>query len=287
VAKRAKKPTKKKRPQPWLEAARAKLRANADARHEDEMSDAFLELAAPFIESLGPDADETRLGEVLQLVKIAWNLPIVHAASTEPGTEGARARVEVEAWLGSPPEYRKVLAPLIQARVEDFPHCGVLLAEVVVRRMGGHNAIALRFYGEEVSEWSVLDVEPSGWPKISHSLLALSQPARDLLTVPYGAADAQKAIDLAMVAWNLPVLDQCGALASEAVRRATLEAAQGARELPAPWSEVFEAMVTARATRFAYDPRLIMAAPAQTEGDMINVQAVAVHLERGARGGRC
>jgi hypothetical protein len=277
MTKRAQKPPKKKKkPQPWLEAARARLRGGADARHEQEMSDAFLDLAAPFIEGVD---DEAEVAEILHLVKIAWNLPLVHAASTEPGNEGADARAEVAEWLAGPQADREALVPLIKGRVRVYRHCAALLAEVMVRRVGSHATIGLRFHGEEVPRLSVLDVEDSGWPKISHSLLELSRPARDLLKVPYGDAEAEEAIGLAMVAWNLPVLEPSGALVSATFRLGMLEAAARARQLAPAWRDAFEAMVIARETRFAYDPRIIVAAPTRIRDGMIEVQAAALRFD--------
>ena len=192
----------------------------------------------------------------------------------------------MEDWLAVPRYDREPLVPLIEARIHDFPHCGVLLADVSVRRVDGNDVIALRFHGEEVPATAVLDVDESGCPKISCSLLELSRPARDLLKAPYGDADAQEAIGLAMVAWNLPVLDEARSLVPETLRRETLAAAERARELPPPWREAFEAMVTARETRFAYDPRVIVAAPARARDGRIQVQAAALRVgsaEQGAR----
>jgi hypothetical protein len=278
MAKRPQKP-KKKREQPWMEAARARLRGTAEARHEKEMSDAFMDLASPVLEGLGEGAGEGAASQVLGFVQMAWNLPIAHALPVDPSSAGAAIRAEVFDWLVGPRELRESIVPVVEARVRDFSHCGAALADVLVQWTGARNTIALRFYGDEVPASRMLDVDESGWPKASHSLLQLAVPVLDLLRVPYGDAEAQEAIGLAMAAWNLPLVDLPGAPTPEALRLATRELAEKARTLSPAWLKAFEAMVAARRTRFSYDTRVITHAAAHTKDGMINVEAAALRRE--------
>jgi hypothetical protein len=102
---------------------------------------------------------------------------------------------------------------------------------------------------------------------------------RDLLAIPYGDAEAQRAIDLTVTAWNLPALDWVPGMAGDTLRRDTREAAAKALSLPPDWKDAFLAMMEARATRFSYDRRLMVTAKAEVQGANIYVRAAALRSE--------
>lgn len=277
MSKRARKPAKK-REQPWMKAAREKLHANDAMREEAEIRDAFMALAGPELEALGRGANAEEIRSVLECVRFAWNLPILHALSTEPGSDGAMIRADAEQLLERVVD-RQSMMPLFTARVDDFGHLRSPIAEVFAHERGHQIAVGLRVGDEIVPAGAVLDIGDTGWPKASRCLISLSEPARDLLPDDYGLAEGEQVIGLAVTAWNLHLIGRAEAVVSNQLREETLEAAERARALPEPMRGAFEAMVQARQTRFAHDPRAIFSLSVTIHEETIRVQAAAVASE--------
>ncbi len=279
MAKRATKPTKKKREQPWMEAAREKLRSKGRAREDHEISHAFTAVATPVIDALHEDPSKEELFAVLDLVRVAWNLPLVHLLSTEPGSEGALIRADIERRLMSP-ERRRALVPLCHARVRDFAHLDRPILQVVAKTAEDEMNIELRIGARGAVEGELLDVGDDGWPLASQSLLHLSGLLRALFPSGLTDADAKGAIGLTALAWNIPVLDRADdRVAPASLRDKMREAALRTNDLSPALRAAFDAMVLARSTRFAHDPRVMVGAEAWVEGTTMQVKAAGAWVE--------
>lgn len=132
MAKRSKKKSPR-REQPWVQAARDRLRAKVEVRVATETSDAFLDLARPLIRAIPSDARDQPIDGVLDLARLAWNLPLLHAISTEPGSDGARIRAHAERVLPRLPAHRRELALLFAARTEELRDLGRPILDVFAR----------------------------------------------------------------------------------------------------------------------------------------------------------
>jgi hypothetical protein len=275
MAKRRPTKPRKKREQPWMAAAREKLHAKAAAREDAEVTDAFLELAQPGIESLPISAGEAEVRFVLERARFAWNLPILHALSTEQGSEGAEIRADAEPWLAHLADHASALRPLFTLRTGELASYGRPIAAVFAQKTNGELAMGV-IVGEEPESVGVLDIGDTGWPKASRSLLALFEPVRDRLHQAYTQEEGEQAIALAVVAWNLHVVDRASVPIPEALRQETLEGARRAREQPEAMRAAFEEMVEARRTRFAYDPRAIAATHVTVANNRVYVQAATI-----------
>lgn len=257
-----------------MAAARDRLRAKVWAREEMEIREAFMELAAPDLRALDAGAGEAEVRFVLERARFAWNLPILHALSTEPESEDAQIRADAEPWLAHLADHLPALAPLFARRTGELECYRRPIAAVFAQEIDGEIAVAVSV-GDDVGPAHVLGIGDTGWPKASHTLLALFEPVRALLPEEYTQEEGEQAIALAVVAWNLHLLDRAGVTIPDALRQETLEGARRAREQPEPMRSAFEAMVEARRTRFAYDPRVIAATQVTVADGNVHVQAAA------------
>lgn len=280
MAKRSKKKSPR-REQPWVQAVRDRLRAKVEVRVATETSDAFLALAAPMVRALPIHAGAEAIEGVLDLARLAWNLPLLHALSTEAGSDGAQIRAHAARVLPRLRAHSEELAPFFAARTEELRDLGRPILGVLSREADGAWQIFVMTGDEIVDESDMLDIGDNGWPKMSHTLLELSAPVRDRLPQVYSQAEAEEAIALATIAWNLHGVDTRSWSGPPELRRRTLEGAQKARALPAGEREVFEEMAHARATRFSYDPRVIVATSVEIRGTNLHVNAAGVHIEQG------
>ena len=112
MAKRAQKPPKK-REQPWMASAREKLRGKSPVPNERQIQEAFLEIVNAAVDA-DPGAEPA---VVIARAKWAWNLPLVHALSIRPGSEGDQVRDEAGRWLSGPAEEIAAVVPLAQDRI--------------------------------------------------------------------------------------------------------------------------------------------------------------------------
>ena len=273
MAKHAKKP-RKKREQPWLAAARERLKRKPQEREDFIIAKAFLELVGPGL----ADASDEEIPAVVEMGKMAWNLPMLHALSVEPGSEGAAVRDEVEAWLACAPEDRVAIAPLAQARVELYSD----LCRPILQVFGEPSTLGVRIGHEEVPDSALLPIGDDGWPSASGSLLALSEPARAPLAGDEDEASLGVALEMTMLAWNLHTIELPGADVPSALRERLHELKRFLDASAPALRATSDAMIAARRTRFGYDPRLFQIKSLDVEDDEIRLEVAAVDVTRRA-----
>jgi len=278
MAKRSKK-APKKREQPWMAAARGKLHEKGRRHEEEQITEAFLNLVLPELHALDERAGSDAATRTIDRVKLAWNLPVLHALDTRPGSEGAALRAEAASLLVELPAHRAKLVPLLRTRCATYRHLTRPILRAFAAARGDDLEIVVQTSDEKASAADLLDPSDTGWPKASHALLALSRPARALLPAPDDELAAKRAMVMALIAWNLPILSGPGAVVPAELRERTLAGADEARRAPDEVRDAFEAMVEARRTRFAHDPRVIAGVAARVQGGMLHVDTGAVYLE--------
>lgn len=249
MAKRSTKPPKK-REQPWLAAAREKLRAKGPGvRDEGAIEDAFEELATA-ASNAAPGADAA---VPLARARFAWNLPLVHALSTAPGSEGAEVREQVARWLSGSAEEIAAVTPLARDRLTRFGH----LRRPIVHVYAQPPLLALTVGREAVAEDDVISVDERGWPSAGHSLLVLSAVARPLFPDEGSTEHAGAMVSLAELAWNLHTLDLYEAAIPAAACAELRRKADALRAATPATADKLDEMVALRRTRFAHDRRLL------------------------------
>jgi hypothetical protein len=267
MAKRAKKPPKK-RNQPWLEAARERLRAKSPARHDDlAIQEAFAELAnaaAAADPGAAPAAHAER-------AKMAWNLPLVHGLSVGPGSEGAEVRAEVAAWLSRPPEEIAAIVPLAEERLARFAH----LTRPVLDAFAQTGALAL-ILGREPVFYELLPLDETGWPSAGRSLLELAELALELTPREQTEQQVDTAVRIALAAWNLHTFEMAGPALPEDMRRSLHQKIRSLGEVAPEVAEAIDEMATVRRARFGYDRRLLNVRSVRLVGDEIRVDLESV-----------
>lgn len=266
MAKRAKKPPKK-REQPWMAAAREKLHAKSPRREDLAIQEAFAEIA-----NHAADDDPGAAPAVhTERARMAWNLPLVHELSTEPGSEGAAVRAEVAAWLARPAEEIAVIAGLAEERATRFAHLG----RPVLDAYTAAGALAL-VLGRQGILGAPIPLDDTGWPDAGRCLIELAEPARVLFSDEESQKDAETAVRLAELAWNLHTLDLAGAALPESLREEVSRKAATLREISPGMDETLDEMAALRRTRFGHDRRLLKVQSVRLVDDDIHLEVASV-----------
>jgi hypothetical protein len=148
MAKRTKQKTKK-REQPWIEAARAALRKNADARRRDApryvptsrppgedgpydeteaIVDALLDMAGDDLVALPPDADDNALDNILGIAVLAYNHPLDYVLPPQEGeliSHGETMRHLLENASKRSPAFGAKFRRMLDVRTRRYPHLAV------------------------------------------------------------------------------------------------------------------------------------------------------------------
>lgn len=126
-------------------------------------------------------------------------------------------------------------------------------------------------------------VDLSRLPSMSATLLAFAKPLLDQVEDPPTATTLQGILNIAIVAWNLPLYEKAKH-ANAATFRAGLESALAT--MPAQGKATIAAMSQARLTTYAADPRLAFAEVVTQPSGKAEVRATAFLLDRppGPRG---
>jgi hypothetical protein len=268
MAKRSTKPPKK-REQPWLAAAREKLRVNGPGvRDESAIQDAFEELATA-ASSAAPGADAA---VPLARARVAWNLPLVHALSTAPGSEGAEVREQVARWLSGSAEEIAAVVPLARDRLERFGH----LRRPIVHVYAQPPLLALTVGREAVTEDALIPVDERGWPSAGHVLLVLAAVARPLFPDEGSTEHAGAMVSLAELSWNLHTLDQYEAAIPAAACAELRGKAAALRAATKATADTLDEMVALRRTRFGHDRRLLRVQSVRIVGADVRMTVASV-----------
>lgn len=246
----AKKPPKK-REQPWMEAARERLRGPS----------IFMAFTGFAFQIVPPRAPPAIVQRAFDAARFAWNLPLLHALPTEPDTDGADIRAEAEAWLANLPEYLPLLAPLFAQRTTELASFREPVVEASARKAPDGSLDLHIAVGPHIGHAPLLEIGPSGWPDAADSLIHLSTEAQALvpehLSGTAALVAANEVAELATLAWNELLLDRPRSALNAQFRRFLEEGARRARELPEPGPTVFERMCRARRAQFGYDRRIL------------------------------
>lgn len=246
MAKRAQKPPKK-REQPWMASAREKLRGKSPVPNERQIQEAFLEIVNAAVDA-DPGAEPA---VVIARAKWAWNLPLVHALSIRPGSEGDQVRDEAGRWLSGPAEEIAAVVPLAQDRIARFSH----LTHAIGAAIGHPPMLALTLAREKV-DGPLLEIDERGWPSAGDSLLVLAEVVRRVFPVESSEKTEATRLRIAEIAWNLPIAEEEPA-ALGAFGEEIREKARALREKAPAVTETLDLLDELRRTRFAHDRRVV------------------------------
>lgn len=230
-----------------MASAREKLRGKSPVPSERQIQEAFLEIVNAAVDA-DPGAEPAL---VIERARWAWNLPLVHALSTKPGSEGAQVRAEAGRWLAGPAEEIAAVVPLGQDRVTRFGH----LTHAIVAAHGQPPMLALTLAREKVDE-PLLEIDERGWPSAGDSLLVLAQVVRHVFPVESSEKTEATLLRIAEIAWNLPIAEEEPA-ALGAFGEDMYEKARALRERAPAVTETLDLLDELRRTRFAHDRRVV------------------------------
>jgi hypothetical protein len=202
---------------------------------------------------------------------MAWNLPLVHGLSTEPGSEGAGVRAEIAAWLARPAAEIAAVAGLADERVARFAH----LTRPVLDAVAQPGGLALTL-GRQGITAALIPLDETGWPDGGRCLVELSDPARALFPDDRSQKDAETAMRLAELTWNLHTLHLAGAALPDDLREELHRKAAKLREMSPGMAETLDEMADLRRTRFAHDPRLLTLRSVRLVGNAIHLEVRSV-----------
>lgn len=122
-------------------------------------------------------------------------------------------------------------------------------------------------------------INDSGLPKVSGRLMELARPLINRL--PKGAPEEMvtAVVEIATVAWNLPILERAEAVTSARLRERTRRIMELVGWIPDGERAIFEAMVETRRTHFADDPRIIVSTTLMVRDGMIDLDAASLHFK--------